>query len=427
MSSLPARPAVVTLPWLIALFSLLGLGLVLRLYAFDFPAGFFFDEYHFVENARNYLEHKADWNDHPPLGKLIIAGSIRLLGDRAVAWRLPSLVAGLFTVVLAGLTVARLFRSRNAGVVAAALLASDGFLISYSRVGVLDGMLAAALVLALFLTTLKWTPRLAIAAGVVLGGAACLKFSGICVALPLLVSLALDESSWRRRAALAVNLGAVAAVVYLGVYALGLSLAGQPTGVVAVVQDSQRLLQHHAALTEMKNPFVSGWATWFLPRRAIVMSRVDTLGEARVLTMLGNLATWWSAGLVGASVLWTVLVQGFAVVRHESIGEDASPLARFVVGHGKAVLVLTSAAFAFLAPWMLSHRDSYLYHFLPSYLAMVMLLGGAIGWLRLRAPRLALGFLCVVLVVAAFYAPVWSSMPMRASAVKSRLFLEGWR
>ena len=417
----------ITLPWVLVLSSLLGLGLALRLHAFEFPAGFFFDEYHFVENARNYLDHKADWNDHPPLGKLIIAGSIRILGDRALAWRLPSLIAGLFTVVVSGLTVARLFRSRNAGVVAAALLASDGFLISYSRIGVLDGMLTASFALALLLTTFRWTPRLAIAAGVVLGSAANIKFSGICLALPLWVSISLDESSWARKAAWAVNLGAVGAVVYLGLYALGLEFAGQPTGVIAVVQDSQRLLQHHAGLTEMKHPYVSGWATWFLPRRAIVMARIDTLGEARVLTMLGNLATWWTAVLVSGAVLWKVLVQGFAVVRNQSTDENASPLTRFVVSHGKAVLVLGSAVFAFLAPWMLSHRDSYLYHFLPSYLALVMLLGGAVGWVRLLRPGLALGFLCVVLVVAAFYAPVWSFMPIRASAVNTRLFLEGWR
>ncbi len=58
---------------------LIALGVWCRTVGFGFPPTFLFDEHHFVENARNYLNHAADWNDHPPLGKLFIAASIRVL------------------------------------------------------------------------------------------------------------------------------------------------------------------------------------------------------------------------------------------------------------------------------------------------------------------------------------------------------------
>lgn len=416
-----------TLPWALVLLVLLLFGLWLRLHAFGFPPGFLFDEHHFVENARNYLSHRADWNDHPPLGKLLIAASILVLGDHSVAWRLPALLFGLVTLAAGGLATARLFRSRRAGLVALALLSADGFLIAYSRAGLLDGYLAGCLALALLLSTCRWNPGLALGAGALLGLAVNVKFSGVGVAAPLAVSLLFSSSSWGRRLGLGLVIGAAAAVVYVGVYAFGLSMAGQPAGARAVVSDTLRLLHHHAALTDMKNPSVSGWPSWVLPARAIVMSRVDSFGEVRVLTMLGNLVTWWSAVLLAAAAGWTVFALGARVVARESVEGEARLVTRFVVGHGKAVLLLGSAALAFLAPWVLTHRDSYLYHFLPSYEALVLLLGAFVAWLRGQAPRLALGFLCAVVLVASVYAPVWSSMPLPSAGVEGRLFLPGWR
>jgi dolichyl-phosphate-mannose--protein O-mannosyl transferase len=99
----------------------------------------------------------------------------------------------------------------------------------------------------------------------------------------------------------------------------------------------------------------------------------------------------------------------------------------FVLEHGRAVLVLLAAALAFLAPWVLTRRDSYLYHFLPSYTALVLLLAGLLGALARARPKLALAFLCVVGLVAGLYGPLWCSLPMSPASARARLFLERWR
>lgn len=44
---------------------LVTLGVLLRILGYAEPPTFTFDEHHFVENARNYLHGKNDWNDHP--------------------------------------------------------------------------------------------------------------------------------------------------------------------------------------------------------------------------------------------------------------------------------------------------------------------------------------------------------------------------
>ncbi len=412
--------------------AMLLLGAFLRVYAFDYPSSFLFDEHHFVENARNYLNGKADWNDHPPLGKLVIAQSISALGDNSAGWRLPSLVTGFLTLILGGLAAARLFRSPRAGWLAAAFLGVDGFLIAYSRGALLDGLLAFSLALALFIVTLPVNVWTVLAAGVAAGIGVSIKFSGVAVVLPCALMLAFARLPLRRLLVFAGIFGLALATVYFAQYARGLSLAGQPAAPLDVIRDTQRLLDHHAALTDMKNPWVSGWITWFVPVRPVMLAHTQHLGAARVLTSLGNVALWWTASLTLAAVLGIILVKGLQwVLGSPAAGEPDTTLPQaviaFVRSNGRAVLLILSGCFGFLAPWILTHRDSYIYHYLPSYMSLLLLVAGLIDWLGRSRYRQLLAYVGIVLLVAAFYAPVWSTLELAPSAVRLRLFLGGWR
>jgi dolichyl-phosphate-mannose-protein mannosyltransferase len=152
--SFPALPAI--LRWCrtqieaqpmerIAMGSLLGLlivgGALLRVQGVGFPAYFTFDEELFVRNAHNYLLGLPDANDHPPLGKLVMAVGMALFGYNSLGWRFASVCFGLQSVLMAYWLAAQLF-DRRAGWLAAAFVAADGFFISYSRAGLLDGMLS---------------------------------------------------------------------------------------------------------------------------------------------------------------------------------------------------------------------------------------------------------------------------------------------
>jgi dolichyl-phosphate-mannose--protein O-mannosyl transferase len=431
--------------------ALLALGAYLRLHAFDVPATFMFDEHHFVENARNYLSHRVDDNDHPPLGKLIIAAFMRGLGDRPLGWRAGALVSGGLTVVLGAVAAARMFRSGRAGWTVAALLAADGFFISYSRAALLDGFLATCAAAALVLWTAPRSKAVAVVAGAMTGAATCIKFSGVGLLPALLLGLHMPPTSRTplsksARAVHSVLLTGVAFSTYVAFYAYGLHTARQPATVAAVIRDTVRLVAHHAGLTEMKNPWTSGWVTWALPTRPILLGSTGHMGAVRVLTSLGNLATWWASILLAlacaATIGWRGLRRTVADPREAERSQDSgiardvadrgSPGASigveaFVAAHGRAVVTAVAVALGFLAPWVLTHRDSYVYHFLPSYTALVVLLGGYLRWVGLRRPGWVLVFMAVVLVVAAFYAPVWSMTPLRWSGVRWRLFFENWR
>lgn len=393
---------------------LIGLGAYLRLHAFDYPEKLLLDEHHFVKNAQNYLQHRTDWNDHPPLGKLLIAASILLFGDHALAWRMPALIAGVLLVALGGWASARLFRSPMAGWLAAALLSADGFFIGYSRVALLDGFLALGAIVALLCCTARWTPWLALGAGVVVGLAASTKFTGGALALPLFAALATSPTTVRRRLGMAAALAVTAGLVYFGQFALGLWLTHRPASVVDVVHATSRLVEGHANATAMKNPLTSSWPTWALPRRPLLLGYEVSGRNARALSAVGNLATWWGALGVALAVGWTTLWRGLSTTLAET-------------KNGRATLLTLLTALAFLAPWVLTHRDSYIYHYLPSYAALVVLLSGWLAELWHERPKHVLAFMLVVLGVALFYAPVWSFFRLKIAYVEYRLPFASWR
>ena len=119
-----------------------------------------FDEAYYVNAARVIAgtpppadQHYADAPlgddpnaEHPQLAKLMIAGSIELLGDNPAGWRLTPLVLG--TVAILGMFA--LARAAGAGrwvaLGAAALMAADNMLLVHGRISTLDVPVLAVMI-----------------------------------------------------------------------------------------------------------------------------------------------------------------------------------------------------------------------------------------------------------------------------------------
>jgi dolichyl-phosphate-mannose-protein mannosyltransferase len=401
----------------------IALGLYLRAQALGFPDHLTFDEHHFVENARNYLAHKADWNDHPPLGKLIIAVPMSVLGDTSFAWRLAPLLFGIANVGLAFVLGFRLFRDRWAGIFAATFFAIDGFLLSYSRSALLDGMLTTTFLGTLILLATGRHPLRFIAAGLLMGCSLAIKVSGIILYGPLAVATVLSfvrGSKGERVAACAAWL--LPPIVYFAWFSLGLKMMGRPAGLDAAIAASNKLIEHHAVLTDGKNPLVGRWYTWFKPQKPILM-RQDGAGDdvVRVMSSLGNPLLWWTSALsVIGTILWAAvewfqrLRSRFAPGAPAQAGaaiEELEPMSWLVVAHVSS-----------MAPWVLTHRDSYIYHYLPSYaFGLVLLAGWAAAYYRKpKTRRFVLGVTAAAVIVSGFYVPVWAQLPMTKASFEAR-------
>ncbi len=108
--------------------------------------------------------------EHPQLAKLVIAGSIELLGDNPWAWRLGSLIAGTVAILGMFALVRAAGGPRSTAAVAAALMAADNLLLVHGRIATLDIYAVAAMV---------WAVALYLR-GRVLGAAAGLAIGSCC-------------------------------------------------------------------------------------------------------------------------------------------------------------------------------------------------------------------------------------------------------
>lgn len=114
--------------------------------------GLIFDEIYYVDAARTILGIPVpagqkyagapaghDPNaEHPPLAKLIMAGTMEVFGDDPVGWRIGSVVFGTVALLLLYELVRSTGGSRWLGVGATALMAADNLSMVHGRIATLD-------------------------------------------------------------------------------------------------------------------------------------------------------------------------------------------------------------------------------------------------------------------------------------------------
>jgi dolichyl-phosphate-mannose-protein mannosyltransferase len=158
-----------------------------------------FDEFYYVNAARvidginppaGAPYHDApkgqDPNaEHPQLAKLIIAGTIELLGDDPAGWRTGSVIFSLIALAALYWLVRLAGASQWLAVGATAVMAMDNLLLVHGRIATLD-IYAVAMMLIAGALYLRGSPLLA---GIALGIGTCMKE----VALYLIFVLALFE------------------------------------------------------------------------------------------------------------------------------------------------------------------------------------------------------------------------------------------
>src|SRR5258705_5735262 len=141
---LESMPAWTWSSWAAAMW-VTAIAAILRLIILGEPNKLVFDEVYYAQEGQQLLDHGVEWRYitdaagqttasqadfvvHPPLGKWIIAGGIKLFeGSDAVtqafAWRFMAAVCGTLAVLIITRLARRLFRSARLGCVAGLLVA----------------------------------------------------------------------------------------------------------------------------------------------------------------------------------------------------------------------------------------------------------------------------------------------------------------
>ncbi len=166
-----------------------------------------FDEQYYVDAARviddihppaglpyaNAPLGKDPNAEHPQLGKLIIAGTIKLFGNNPWGWRIGSVIFGLIAILALYALVRGAGGSPWLAVGACGVMALDNLMLIHGRIATLD-VYFVAMVLVAAAFYVRGRPLLG---GVSLGIASCMKLVAL-GALPAFVLLELFVVLWAR-------------------------------------------------------------------------------------------------------------------------------------------------------------------------------------------------------------------------------------
>ena len=467
-----------------------------RLWNLGFPQKLVFDETYYVKDALSLARegHEKSWPEganavfesgdvysyladpafvvHPPFGKWLIASGMWLLGpDNAAGWRISTALLGIATVALLMLVANKLFCSTKLALAAGFLLAIDGMAITMSRTALLDAPLTFFLLLGFLFflidnkqsrlrigfaiqqgrTTLIWFRPWLVLAGVTLGAASAIKWSGLyllaaiglyVVFSELVLRKNFGEKSWARTGLFAqgvisfLNLVPAAVATYLSSWLGWINSSGGysrtwaednslPGIFGALPSWAQSLWNYHEVIYSFHvnlsedHSYQSHPITWLLGLRPTAFfyetysagqkgCESETCSSA--ITALGNPLIW-----VFATAALLYLAYRYLRTRERVIG-----------------LVLLGVGALYL-PWLLIPERTvfqfYAVSFLPwmilGLVLVMQILYRAIGNTKL-AKSLVIGFFVLATLVSIFFLPVNIGLVVPFDQWQLRMWFPSW-
>lgn len=408
---------------------------------------------------------------HPPLGKWLIALGMAIGGpDNSAGWRLATALLGTASVLLVYLIARRLSGSVVVASVAGTLLAIDGLSIVMSRIALLDGILTFFVLLGVLFVIIDrqrtipvlerrdpdkpdpfWGPVLwrrpwLIAAGTALGAASAVKWSGLYVLAGFGLYVVVTDALARRRAgvvlwptAAAFRQGPVSFVLLvfpaLAVYLIswtgwlvtagGYDRQSDPNPLIALWKYHESMLGFHVGLTR-GHPYASpAWEWPLLLRPTAVWVDSDPTGCGTdhcigVISAIPNPLIWY-AGVAAAIYLLYRLVRGW--ITRRPVGPELSiPLVGLAVTYVPWLMFPDRTIFQFYTVVMMP--------FLVIALAMTLriIAGTREDPLHRRqsGERTVMIFLVFVVLVSAFFLPLWTGMSVPYEFWLLHNWLPGW-
>ena len=474
----------------------LAIASVTRLWNLAFPQKLVFDETYYVKDALSLSQegHERGWPEradaafesgdvfsylaepafvvHPPFGKWLIALGMLFLGpENAAGWRISTALLGISTVALLMLVAYKLFRSTKLALAAGFLLSIDGMAITMSRTALLDAPLTFFLLLGFLFflidnrqsrlrigyaiqqgkSTLVWFRPWLILAGIALGAATAIKWSG----LYLLAAIGLyvvfselvlrrdsAEKSWVRNGLFSqgaisfVNLVPVALTTYITSWLGWINSSGGysrswaednslpgifgalPSWVQSLWNYHEVIYRFHVNLSE-DHSYQSHPITWLLGLRPTAFF-YETYAAGQMgcesetcsvaITALGNPFVWVFAT---ASLLY--LAYRYLKTRERVIG-----------------LVMVGVGALYL-PWLLIPERTvfqfYAVSFLPwmilGLVLVMQILYRALGGTKL-AKGLVIGFFVIATLVSLFFLPINIGLMVPFEQWQLRMWLPSW-
>lgn len=449
----------------------------------SFRNSMYFDEIYHARTAYEFLNGlNAYENTHPPLGKLFIAAGVAIFGMNPFGWRIAGTIFGIAMVPLVYLFARRLTESTPLAALGCFLFSFDFMHFTQTRLATIDVYITFFVILMYyfmyrytrlsFYDTPLWKTFLPLGAcGVCMGlGIAC-KWTGVYAGIGLaLIFFGIMYRRYREYLYAKNNLHgstdgishravsecflpnmlrtflfcllffvAVPALIYLLSY-LPFSDGTSDGLLLRLLHNQEYMFRYHSTLNS-PHPYSSSWYQWPVMQRPIwYYSRIVTGSQGNGglregISAFGNPLVWW-AGIPAAlytlycairsgsrrqtlsSPVSAVQTKGNAALGKASLGKAALGNTAW----GNAAPFLLTGYLAQYLPWTLITRATFIYHYFPSVIFVVLMIVFCLAQLQQHIKKK--GFLALLFLYGAaafslfllFY-PVLSGQPVEADFV----------
>ncbi len=406
---------------------------LLRLNRYTQPRHYYFDEVYHAVTAKAYADNNPAAYDpfapapmegtayewlHPPLAKLIQAGSIKIFGDNPVGWRTPSLIIGT-AIIPAVFLLAYLLFGPMAAIFASTVIAFENLTFAMSRIAMNDVFITFFTICAFIFMAryLKKSSRInLVSTALFLGLAVSSKWTGFYTIGVIFLIILIFQFKTKRLSFNLLLLIVIPFAIYLlsyGQFWLQGHTASDFINLNKQIwwyQNRHDLVHSYGTTPIFCVP--SGLEAskticpWILDTRGVYFSYEDYgNGRAGYIYALGNPFIFW-AGIVAISYI----------------------LGKYLDEKNHKLLIIILGYFIFWIPWIFTPRLLFLYHYLPSIPFLAVALGIALKDVYKTKFRLTV-FVILALFIGMFFFmyPISSGLPIKINDIDKFMLLKSWR
>ena len=407
--------------------------LTIRAFRLTEPNHYYFDEVYHAVTAKGYADNNPaaynpfspapkegtayDWL-HPPLAKLIQAGSIKIFGDVPLGWRLPSVIIGT-AIIPATFILANILFGPIVAIFASTVIAFENLTFVMTRITMNDIFLTFFVIVSFIFASLyvkDKSRKNLLLTSVFLGLSLATKWPGLYAIAAITIYLLWDQiKSKRMDLRIFIPIFALPPIIYLASYGQ-YWLQGHSIRQFIDLHKQIWWYQHtrnlkHSYSTTPLHCVPEGldgaktWCPWVLNVRGVYFSYEQYGDKAGYIYALGNPLIFW-VGIVAVSYL----------------------LGKFLEERKKEYAMVLLGYFIFWVPWIFTPRVMFLYHYLPSIPFLSITLGFALTKM-FRGPLIFLVLLILGVFIASFFYfyPISSGYPIEVSAIDKYMWLKTWR
>lgn len=310
-----------------------------------------FDEVYYPKYAETYFSSETYFDVHPPLGKLIIAGGVKIFGHNFMGYRSMESIFGLGLILVICLVSLKIFKNKATALVALVLASVSSMIFVESRFGLINIFLAFFITLALYFYW-DWIsdkkPLYLIFALFFLALASSVKWTGFLALLGLSIFELIKVIKYKSFTKNIIHY-LMAILLFVGVYVGGFYLANKSE--FKFVEWHKQAWGFHINLKET-HPYQSRWWTWPLGIRPIWLEYKNVGDNLNIgVIEIENIVILWFGV---ASFIYALFLIFFDKKNEKSL---------FLV------IFISSLFF----PWMFVHRVTFLYLFLPVIPLLIIL------------------------------------------------------